>query len=97
MEGAIEEVKVILGWTYDTHSLIISLPNQKYTAWAHNLEQLMLKGTSSHSELDTIIGRLSHVAYVILPLGITSAAYATSNLPCNAAALPPSLTLCNRI
>ena len=64
-EGAIEEVKVMLGWTYNTQSLIISLPNQKYTALTHDLEQLLLKGTSSHNEIDTIIGRLNHVAYVI--------------------------------
>ena len=64
-EGAIEEVKVILGWKYDTCRLIISLPDQKYSAWSHDLETIMHKGTTSHSELDTIIDRLNHVAYVI--------------------------------
>ena len=56
---------MILGWTYNTRSLIISLPNQKYTAWAHDLDQLLLKGTSSHNDLNSIIGRLNHVTYVI--------------------------------
>ena len=64
-EGTIDEVKVILGCKYDTRSLVISLPDQKYFAWSHNLEQLLHKDTTSHNELDTIIGRLNHVAYVI--------------------------------
>ena len=35
-EGTKEEVKVILGWKYDTCSIIIFLPDQKCTAWAQD-------------------------------------------------------------
>ena len=56
---------MVLGWKYDTHSIMISLPDQKHSAWSHDLEKILHKGTASHSELNTIIGCLNHVSYVI--------------------------------
>jgi hypothetical protein len=32
-EGTLEEKKICLGWTFNTRSLLISLPKHKFEAW----------------------------------------------------------------
>ena len=64
-EGRIEEVKMLLGWLYDTRRLLISLPDDKYINWSNDIATMRKEKQTSYSDLDTLIGRLNHVGYVI--------------------------------
>ena len=64
-EGRLEETKTLMGWLYDTRRLRISIPSNKFKAWSKQLRDLIERKQTSHSELDTLIGRLNHAAYVI--------------------------------
>ena len=55
-EATPEEIKLILGWTMDFRSLIISLPDNKYTAWSESIQQLLVTGSAKAKELETLIG-----------------------------------------
>jgi hypothetical protein len=39
-DGQLSEVKTVLGWTLDTHNLLISLPDHKATDWELKLDQV---------------------------------------------------------
>ena len=65
-EGRMEEMKLDLGWKFDTRRLLVALSDDKYTAWSTKIKQLLIKGSTNHDALDTIIGQLTHVT-VILP------------------------------
>ena len=60
-----EEIKLILGWTMDFRSLIISLPDNKYTAWSESIQQLLVTGSAKAKELETLIGRLGHLGMIL--------------------------------
>ena len=50
------------GWfpgRYNGHTLHISLPDEKRTAWAALLRDYTCKGSTAHQELEKLIGRLS--------------------------------------
>ena len=64
-EGAIEEQKILLGWLYDTRRLLISLPLDKWQNWSKDLLDLIENKQTSFHDLDTLIGRLNHVGYII--------------------------------
>ena len=64
-EGRPEEVQIVLGWTIDTRRLRISLPTDKYRAWSSDLKLFREARRCSHSELETLVGRLNHTAYVL--------------------------------
>ncbi len=64
-EGRPEEVQTVLGWTLDTRRLEISLPLDKYTAWSTDIKRVRAEGSCSHKELETLVGRLNHAAYVL--------------------------------
>jgi len=64
-EATPEEVKMILGWTCDFRRLIISLPNNKHTAWSTSVQDLLVKGKARAKELESLIGRLGHLGMVI--------------------------------
>ena len=42
-EGAPEEVKICLGWTLDSRSLLVRLPFHKYTAWKQQIVDALKK------------------------------------------------------
>jgi len=64
-EAGLEETKMILGWFFDFRRLRISLPDNKYIAWSSHIHDLLQRGTSTAKELETIIGRLGHLALVV--------------------------------
>ena len=64
-EGALEEVKTVLGWTFDTRRLTVALPVDKHKAWSSTIKSILAKGTSNKKELETMIGRQTHAASII--------------------------------
>ena len=64
-EGGLEEIKTFLGWVYNTRTLRISLPDHKFKAWSKDLESLLSSKTTTASSLESTIGRLNHVGYLI--------------------------------
>ena len=41
VEGRINEVQKILGWTVDSRHFVISLPEDEHSAWLYSLEQII--------------------------------------------------------
>ena len=64
-EGGLAEEMTLLGWRINTRSLLISLPDDKQVAWSNSIDELLTRGSARESELDTLIGRLNHVASII--------------------------------
>jgi hypothetical protein len=66
-EAKASERKTILGWGVNTRSFKISLPTDKRRAWVGKLRKLAnLPGRRANAkELETMIGRLNHAAYVV--------------------------------
>ena len=64
-EGALEEVKTVLGWVLNTRRLTISLPAHKFIAWSSEMKTIIAKGSSSLKELKRVLGRLSHAASIL--------------------------------
>ena len=61
------ERKTILGWDVNTRSFTVSLPLDKRNVWINELRRLAkLPGRRANAkELETIIRRLNHAAYVV--------------------------------
>ena len=55
----------MLGWTLDTRALLILLPFDKYLAWVQDLSDIMKTGKVTLKQLEFLIGRLNHAAYVV--------------------------------
>jgi hypothetical protein len=66
-EGTPAEIQTVLGWLLDTRRLHLALPVDKFLAWSGDIEVVITFGVVTFSELDTIVGRLTHTSYV-LPL-----------------------------
>ena len=64
-EGRPEEVQIVLGWRINTRLLEISLPDDKYRAWVEDVRRLRAAGHCPTKELETLVGRLNHTAYII--------------------------------
>ena len=64
-EGRLEELKTLLGWLYNTRKLLISLPTNKFIAWSKDIRQIIKSKQSTFKELETLVGRCNHAAYVI--------------------------------
>jgi len=64
-EGTFDEVKMVLGWVINTRSLIISLPLDKYTKWSLDINKMISSRKTSYDSLESMIGRLNHVAGII--------------------------------
>ena len=56
---------MILGWLFNFRKLTVYLPENKYVAWTRNIKDILIAGKTNHTELDTLIGRLVHVGFVI--------------------------------
>ena len=65
-EGSLEEVKNTLGWDINTRQFSIGLPNHKFKVWKQSITDIIKTGTATFSQLDTLIGRLTHIS-VIFP------------------------------
>ena len=42
-EGELEDIKVVLRWVYNTHTLIVSLPDTKFIAWTKTIQDNLSK------------------------------------------------------
>ena len=67
-EGALSEIKAILGWEFDTRRLLIRLPNNKFQAWNNSITKILDENSTTHDTLDTLIGQLTHVSTIMHPL-----------------------------
>ncbi len=66
-EGQLAEIKTILGWVINTRALTIHLSAPKHLAWTKDIHRLLTQGFTSKADLDTTIGHLNHVGF-LLPL-----------------------------
>jgi hypothetical protein len=66
-EGCPEETKINLGWLFDTRRLLVSLPPQKFQVWHTDIHTVLLSGVATSKVLESILGRLEHVACVCRP------------------------------
>lgn len=64
-EGTFEEIKTILGWVVNTRKLLISLPTDKHKKWTADIEKNIESKRISHKQLESLIGRLNHVAGIL--------------------------------
>jgi len=67
-QGRLTETKLVLGWLLNTRKLTNSLPDSKCHAWLRDIDAFLSAGKSSHQLLETLLGRLNHVACVFLPM-----------------------------
>jgi hypothetical protein len=67
-EGTPAERLIVLGWMINTRRLLISLPTNKVTAWTANInDSLLSKGRRVKLRtLETMVGRLQHVANIMV-------------------------------
>ncbi len=64
-EAAPEEIKIILGWIFDFHQMLILLPENKFIVWTKELLEMIARGTSTAKDLSQHIGRFVHLGVVI--------------------------------
>ena len=64
-EGAPAEQQIVLGWLLDTRRLLVSLPDDKYSAWCLTIQRIIKEKGCLKEDLDTLEGQLNHAAYVI--------------------------------
>jgi hypothetical protein len=64
-EGSPAEVQVVLGWKVDTRRLEVSLPRDKFDAWMLDLRVSRESKRVDRKELERLLGRLNHAAYVM--------------------------------
>jgi hypothetical protein len=64
-EGLPVEVQNVLGWTLDTRRLLILLPHDKYLAWSGELHLVLTSKTITHDSLESMIGHLNHISFLI--------------------------------
>jgi hypothetical protein len=64
-EGGLAETKVILGWHFNFRTLTVSLPEHKYIAWSGEINSMLDRGRTTKKALESTIGRLGHVGFVI--------------------------------
>jgi hypothetical protein len=57
--------QIILGWVVDARQFLIELPQHKVKGWQRELRRLRKAGHASDQELETLIGRLDHIGYIM--------------------------------
>ena len=65
-EGSPAEVQIVLGWRLDTRRLILALPDDKFKAWTEDIVNYGTKGYCRFEELNELVGRLNHAAYIMV-------------------------------
>jgi hypothetical protein len=68
-EGAPEEEKICLGWTFNTRRLTVALPTHKYEAWDNQLQNIIAAKSIKFKLLESILGRLENVAIIVVMFG----------------------------
>jgi hypothetical protein len=64
-EGGLSETKVILGWLFNFRTLTVFLPDHKHIAWLREIKQMIDSRCTTKKQLESMIGQLGHVGYVI--------------------------------
>jgi len=64
-EAGPAECKVILGWAFDFRRMTVALPKNKFLTWTEGLEHMLASGRTSAKNLESTIGRLTHMSMVI--------------------------------
>jgi hypothetical protein len=64
-EGTLREVITFLGWLINTREFKICLPTEKASGWIHTIASLLNKDIATFKELETLVGRLDHVCFII--------------------------------
>jgi hypothetical protein len=64
-EGSMAEVLTILGWQINLRLLQVSLPKDKFLAWTSDITQIIATKKASGELLESLLGRLNHVAKII--------------------------------
>jgi hypothetical protein len=65
MEGTPSKEQIVLGWSIETLSLVVRLPDDKFIAWSVDIAEILRTGTVTFGDLESCVGRLNHAAYVI--------------------------------
>jgi hypothetical protein len=68
-EGAPEEEKICLGWTFNTRRLTVALPSHKYEAWDNQVKNIISAKSIKFKLLESILGRLENVAIIVVMFG----------------------------
>jgi hypothetical protein len=64
-EGTPAEEQIVLGWILNTRLLMVILPDDKFEAWSADLRAITTDQRATYGTLESTLGRLNHVAYVI--------------------------------
>ena len=64
-EAGLDETKTILGWDFDFRRMLVSLPENKFTAWSEAIQTILYEGCVTVKELENNIGRLVHLGLVL--------------------------------
>ena len=64
-ESTPSEIMIVLGWELDARRFTISLPAHKQIAWKDSIRSVLGRKRVDQKTLDTIVGRLNHIGYVI--------------------------------
>jgi hypothetical protein len=64
-EDAPVEIQAVLGWLLDCRRLLEAFPRDKFDAWTADLKDIIGRRHCSQKFLDTIVGRLNHVSFII--------------------------------
>ena len=59
------EQKTFLGWIIDTRRMRLSLPKLKAFRWINEIDGLLQKQKIKHKDLESILGKLNHAAFLI--------------------------------
>lgn len=67
-EGGLEELKIVLGWLFNTRLFRIYIPDEKGRRWLYDLSSIIEKGNSNDwvtkQELESLIGKLNEAAHI---------------------------------
>ena len=63
-EATPAEHQTILGWIIDTRRLLIQLPENKFLAWTHAIDEILAKKGVKHSDIEASC-RLNHAGFII--------------------------------
>jgi hypothetical protein len=64
-EGRFQKTKTVLGWTLYTRQLLVSLSSDKFSLWSSDIRRHIIRGSLVATKLETLVGRLEHVGYLI--------------------------------
>jgi len=64
-EGQPSERRIMLGWLIDTTRMRVYLPITKALSWTLDIKNLLSQNKVNKKELESTIGRLNHVGYII--------------------------------